>query len=48
MKDNTQTTELIPGKIVRSGYVPGGQPEQPIIEVDGKLQFQPARQAAVS
>ena len=39
MKDNTQTTELIPGKIVRSGYVPGGEAQQPIIEVDGKLQF---------
>jgi len=38
-KDNAQTREIIPGKIVRSGYVPGGQPEQPIIEVDGKLQF---------
>jgi hypothetical protein len=39
MKDNTETRELIPGKIVRSGYVPGGEAEQPIIEVDGKLQF---------
>jgi len=39
MKDNTQVPELIPGKIVRSGYVPGGSPEQPIIEVNGKLQF---------
>ncbi len=39
MKDSTQTTELIPGKIVRSGYVPGGDAQQPIIEVDGKLQF---------
>jgi hypothetical protein len=39
MKDNTQTTELIPGKIVRSGYVPGGEAQQPIIEVNGKLQF---------
>jgi hypothetical protein len=39
LKDNTQTTELIPGKIVRSGYVPGGAAQQPIIEVDGKLQF---------
>ncbi len=39
MKDNTQTREIIPGKIVRSGYVPGGNPEQPIIEVNGKLQF---------
>ena len=39
MKDNTQTPELIPGKIIRSGYVPGGQNQQPIIEVNGKLQF---------
>ena len=39
MKDNTQTRETIPGKIVRSGYVPGGEAQQPIIEVNGKLQF---------
>ena len=39
LKDNTQTPELIPGKIIRSGYVPGGNSEQPIIEVSGKLQF---------
>ena len=38
-RDNTQITELIPGKIVRSGYVPGGEAQQPIIEVNGKLQF---------
>jgi hypothetical protein len=38
-KDNTQVHELIPGKIIRSGYVPGGGSEQPIIEVNGKLQF---------
>jgi hypothetical protein len=40
LKDNTQTPETIPGKIIRSGYVPGGEAQQPIIEVDGKLQFQ--------
>src|ERR1017187_9121835 len=39
MKDNTQTREIVPGKIIRSGYVPGGNSEQPIIEVNGKLQF---------
>ena len=39
LKDNTQDRELIPGKIIRSGYVPGGGPVQPIIEVNGKLQF---------
>jgi hypothetical protein len=30
---------IVPGKVVRSGYVPGGQSVQPIIEVEGKLQF---------
>jgi hypothetical protein len=39
MKDNTEATELIPGKIVRSGFVPGGEAQAPIIEVNGKLQF---------
>ncbi len=39
MKDNTTVRELIPGKVIRSGYVPGGGAEQPIIEVNGKLQF---------
>jgi hypothetical protein len=39
MKDNTQVDEPISGKIIRSGYVPGGATEQPIIEVNGKLQF---------
>ena len=32
--------KIVPGKIVRSGYAPsGGNMGQPIIEVDGKLQF---------
>ena len=39
LKDNTETNEIIQGKIIRSGYVPGGATEQPIIEVNGKLQF---------
>ena len=39
LRDNTDTTEIIPGKIIRSGYVPGGDAQQPIIEVNGKLQF---------
>ena len=30
---------VIAGKVVRSGYVPGGESVQPIIEVEGKLQF---------
>jgi hypothetical protein len=39
LKDNTQTYDIIQGKIIRSGYVPGGENVQPIIEVNGKLQF---------
>jgi hypothetical protein len=39
LRDSTDTTEIIPGKIIRSGYVPGGEAQQPIIEVNGKLQF---------
>jgi hypothetical protein len=39
IKDNTQVREIIPGKIVRSGLVPGGGNTQPIIEVNDKLQF---------
>jgi hypothetical protein len=39
LKDNTQVHEVIQGKIIRSGYVPGGLSLQPVIEVDGKLQF---------
>jgi len=30
---------VVPGKVVRSGFVPGGGLVEPIIEVDGKLQF---------
>lgn len=39
MKDNTATTEEFYGKVIRSGHVPGGEPQSPIIEVNGKLQF---------
>jgi len=39
LKDNTEIRELIPGKIIRSGYLPGGHRVSPIIEVAGKLQF---------
>src|SRR6478609_1913734 len=39
MKDNTLVRESFMGKIIRSGYVPGGGTEQPIIEVNGKLQI---------
>jgi hypothetical protein len=39
MVNNTQEREMVSGKVIRSGHVPGGGSEQPIIEVDGKLQF---------
>ncbi len=39
MKDNTLVRDTISGKVIRSGHLPGGGSEQPIIEVDGKLQF---------
>jgi hypothetical protein len=39
LKDNTQTREVIQGKIIRSGYVPHGAAQEPIIEVNGSLQF---------
>src|SRR5271169_2451219 len=36
MKDNTMTREIIRGKVIRSGYVPGGEAQQPIIDVNGE------------
>ncbi len=39
-REPNKADETIQGKIIRSGYGAGGQnPTQPIIEVDGKLQF---------
>ena len=40
VKNYQRPDEIVKGKIVRSGYVPGGQATEPIIEVAGKLQFQ--------
>jgi hypothetical protein len=37
--ETNKPDQTIQGKVIRSGYVPGGQPVEPIIEVDGKLQF---------
>ncbi len=31
--------EIVKGKIIRSGYIPHGGAQEPIIEIDGKLQF---------
>ena len=38
-RETNKPDQTIAGKIIRSGYVPGGAPVQPIIEVEGKLQF---------
>jgi hypothetical protein len=38
-ENNSQVMHIIEGRVVRSGYVPGGEAQQPIIEVGGKLQF---------
>ena len=32
-------TEIVKGKIIRSGYLPHGGGQEPIIEIDGRLQF---------
>ncbi len=40
VKNYQKPDEIVKGKIVRSGYIPGGNATEPIIEVNGKLQFQ--------
>jgi hypothetical protein len=37
--ETNKPDRIIAGKVVRSGFVPGGRFVEPIIEVDGKLQF---------
>ena len=38
-RETNKPDRVVVGKVVRSGYVPGGNYVEPIIEVDGKLQF---------
>ncbi len=38
-REPQKADRVVTGKIIRSGYVPGGSSVQPIIEVQGKLQF---------
>ncbi len=41
VKEPMKPDVVVPGKIIRSGYGAGGQnPSQPVIEVNGRLQFQ--------
>ena len=39
VRDQNAKEYTVRGKVVRSGYNPGGEPTSPIIEVDGKLRF---------
>jgi hypothetical protein len=38
-RETNKPDRVVVGKVVRSGFVPGGRFVEPIIEVDGKLQF---------
>jgi len=38
-REANKPDRVVQGKVVRSGFVPGGRFVEPIIEVDGKLQF---------
>lgn len=38
-REANKPDRVVVGKVVRSGFVPGGSYVEPIIEVDGKLQF---------
>ena len=38
-REANKPDRIVVGKVVRSGFVPGGNFVEPIIEVDGKLQF---------
>jgi hypothetical protein len=39
VRDQNAKEYTVPGKIIRSGYNPGGEHMAPIVEVDGKLRF---------
>src|SRR5262249_30156030 len=40
VKNYNKPDEIVKGKVIRSGYIPGGGAMEPIIEVDGKVMFQ--------
>jgi len=40
VRDPQKGDRILEGKVIRSGYVPGGQPVEPMIEVDGKILFE--------
>lgn len=38
-REPNKPDRIVPGRIIRSGYQPGGVSASPVIEVDGKIQF---------
>ena len=48
LKDNTQVREIVPGKIIRSGYVPGGSLGTAHHRGERQTAVHPARNPAVS
>lgn len=40
VREPQKPDRIVEGRVIRSGYVPGGATVQPIIEVDGKLVFE--------
>jgi len=40
VKNYQRPDEIVKGKIIRSGYIPGGNATEPFIEVEGRLRFQ--------
>ena len=39
VRDENGAEHLVRGRVIRSGYAPGGSADAPIVEVDGKLRF---------
>ena len=40
VRDSQKGDRILEGKVIRSGYVPGAAPVEPIIEVDGRILFE--------
>lgn len=40
VRDFQKGDRILEGKVIRSGYVPGGRPVEPMIEIDGKILFE--------
>lgn len=40
VRESQKPDRVVEGRVIRSGYVPGQAPTQPIIDVDGKLMFE--------